>query len=350
MRGKEGRLQRCFIGIGILILVYLLVGKLYIHLFVNVPRKAYNITNSSWYNDDNKDDNPIPSRVHISAVLMNHARPHLLLHHSHVLHTLALNLWVSQILILHSNPITAFTNLELSEIIPEPYIQKIQHVDAVQRNIEMGLAIRFYYCANQCTNSWVLHLDDDTELDHSAVHHLVQAMQQNPHRIVGAYGRQYRFWKAPFRYGYDTKDVTGNVEVVLTKALILEKVICEQFLKYKYIVENDLVIPESRPKWNGEDIFVSLVANHYYGNGDYNNYAIPDLHVWEAEDITSSNNSSGIASVSGNWDRQSYSSSWSDIWNAFQQAHRHAAYRGRLWYHTKQRLRLMEIPEKVKNE
>jgi hypothetical protein len=282
---------------------------------------------------------------------MNHARPHLLLHHSHLLSTLALHPWVSQILILHSNPATAFTNLELSETISEPYIQKIQHVDAVQQNIEMGLAIRFYYCANLCTNPWVLHLDDDTELDDSAIRQLVQAMQQNPHRIVGTYGRQYRFWKAPFRYGYDTKDVAGNVEVVLTKALILEKDICEQFLKYKSIVENDLVIPESRPRWNGEDIFVSLVANHYYGNGDYNNYAISDLHVWEAEDASASHNVSGKSSVSGNWDRQSYSSlTWSDIWNAFRQAHRHAAYRGRLWYQTKQRLRLLTTTEKATDE
>jgi Glycosyl transferase family 64 domain len=294
-----------------------------------------------------------PVDIQISVVIMNHARPNLL-QHSQLLPVLTHHPSVSEILILHSNPATSFTNAELQHLGDEERaIQKIQHLDVWELNSEMGLAVRFHYCAVAATNDWVMHLDDDMELDASAVSELVWAMIDNSHRIVGHFGRTYNYWKAPLRYGYDTKDHTGRVEVVLTKALILEKQVCAEFWKHAALM-NDMV-SDSKPRWNGEDIFVNLVANHYYSvplHGPYNNYAIADLNVWEADvesfpenipKVVEEKKKKEEVSVSGNMDRNRIwivgPVAW---WKANAKAQSHTAYRGRLWYRAKQRLAALQ--------
>ena len=213
---------------------------------------------------------------------------------------------------------------------------------------------------------------------HTVINTLVQYMNQNSQRIVGHYGRAYNEWTAPFRHGYDTKTIYGNVEVVLTKILLLEPVLCQEFFKYAYLIK-DLLNRTNNGivKWNGEDIFINLVANHYYQvpmYGPYNNYAIADLDVWDVDTTTMpmlmkqlddtgivetsttttksqphqlrhngvANNAPVVVlenAISGNMDRNR-------IWNvglyqwyiAYQKAQSHTKYRGLLWYTTKQRL------------
>lgn len=292
-----------------------------------------------------------PAEVHISVVIMNHARPNLL-QHSALLPVLTHHPSVSEVLILHSNPATAFTNADLQQ--PQYAGDaannhsggKIRHVDASERNAAMGLAVRFHYCAEVATNDWVLHMDDDMELDASAVNELVLAMMENPKRIVGHYGRAYSYWRAPMRHGYDTTDLIGNVEVVLTKVLILEKRICSEFWKHAALMDD--MVPDSLPLWNGEDIFVNLVANHHYGvrfRGPYNNYAISDLNVWEAdtelypEKVVATETDKKEVSVSGNMDRNRIWKVGPVAWGkAYIKAQSHTAYRGRLWYRAKRRL------------
>jgi Glycosyl transferase family 64 domain len=289
-----------------------------------------------------------PDDIHISVVIMNHARPHLL-QHSKLLPVLTQHPSISEILILHSNPATAFTNAELQHLgDDERAIEKIQHLDVAELNSEMGLAVRFHYCAVAATNNWVMHLDDDMELDASAVSELVWAMIDDSHRIVGHFGRTYNYWKAPLRYGYDTTNRFGLVEVVLTKVLILEKQVCAEFKKHAALM-NDMV-PDSKPRWNGEDIFVNLVANHYYSvplHGPYNNYAIADLNVWEAVvkfvPVVEKKAKKKEVSVSGNMDRNRIWIVGPVAWGkAYIKAQSHTAYRGRLWYRAKQRLAALE--------
>ena len=284
-----------------------------------------------------------PPSIQISVIIMNHARPNLL-QHSALLPVLTQHPNVDEILILHSNPRTAFTNDHLEQHLEN--ILKIQHFNVAELNKEMGLAVRFHYCAVTAMNEWILHVDDDMELDASAINEMVQAMVENSKRIVGHYGRTYNFWTSPFRHGYDTKDVVGRVEVVLTKVLILEKEICRQFGKHAALVED--MLPESHPRWNGEDIFVNLVANHHYGvpfSGPYNNLAIADLNVWDAdtdlypEEPNHSPSATEEVAISGNMDRNRVwivgPIYW---WKAYLKAQSHTAYRGRLWYIAKQRL------------
>ena len=333
-----------------------------------------------------------PSKnIQISVIVMNHARPYLL-QQSKLLTTLVTHPNVQSIYILHSNPHTKFNNEQLvshfiqndtvsAVSLPVLLNQKIHHIDAVTRNEQMGLAIRFHYCAVLCNSTkYVLHIDDDMEFDsHSVLNTLIQYMNQNSKRIVGHYGRAYNEWTAPFRHGYDTKTIYGNVEVVLTKILLLEQILCQEFFKHTHLVHDILnTTSDGIVKWNGEDIFMNLVANHYYHvpmYGPYNNYAIADLDVWDVDttlfdhpiskqdttiqtqqqqqlrhnsknvDIPSTSSTTTTTEVvlenaiSGNMDRNRiWNVGWYQWYIAYQKAQSHTKYRGLLWYTTKQRL------------
>lgn len=272
---------------------------------------------------------PLSSDVKVSVVIMNHSRPRMV-RESLLMKTFTEHPAVSEVLLCHSNPETKFN-------FDHP---KVKNVDAIDANRKMGLSLRFHYCANDATNEWVIHVDDDMELSEQAVDDLLAEFHSNPHRIVGRYGRGYNYWKSPQRNGYDTATLDGPVEVVLTKILILEKQICKAFFKYSHLVE-EMQQAEGQPLWNGEDIFVNLVANHVYKvplNGPYNNYAISDLDVWEGSDEYKDDDT-GEHDVSGNMDRHRPWNVGLKNWlNAYKRAQIHAAFRGKLWYTAKQRL------------
>ena len=266
---------------------------------------------------------------------MNHNRPYLL-KGTNLLPVLTNHPSVAHVLILHSNAKTAFTNDALDSNLVN--VRKLQHIDAVTLNADMGLAIRFHYCAG-APNEWVLIVDDDMEVHPAAISSMIHAMIDDPRRIVGHYGRQYDMEAAPQRHGYDTRDIFGPVEVVLTKAMMLEKTVCRQFEQHMHIVDD--LVPTSKPKWNGEDIFVNLVANQYYNvvDGDFHNLAIEDLAVWDADTSAFPDEDS----VSGNMDRNRVWNVGFDAWNeAREKANKHTFYRGLLWDTAKQRLAALD--------
>lgn len=273
-----------------------------------------------------------PDSLKVSAVIMNHNRPYLL-KGTKLLSVLAGHPSVSNILLLHSNPMTAFVStVELDSNTVDT--TKIHDIDAVELNQQMGLAIRFHYCATAPTE-WVIIADDDMELHPAAISTLVRSMHEDSHRIVGHYGRKYDEVAAPLRHGYDTRDIFGKVEVVLTKVMILERQVCAQFGKHMHLVDD--LVPQSKPVWNGEDIFVNLVANRYYNvnDGDFQNLAIEDLPVWDADTSAFPDTDS----VSGNMDRNRVWNVGLAAWNdAREKANKHTYYRGLLWHTAKQRL------------
>lgn len=287
-------------------------------------------------NNNNKYNNEEEERamIGITVVIMNFARPRML-QMSSLLPALEAHPAVTQILLLHANEKTAFHY-------DHP---KVTNVNAAPMNAELGMAVRFYYCDAAAKNDWVIHVDDDMELDESAVNELAWYMQQNPRRIVGHFARQYNYWKVPHRHGYDfATTLAGNVQVVLTKILIMERRICTQFLKRMHLMD-DMVLAAT-PKWNGEDIFVSLVANHYYKNGSFNNYAIPDINIWEA-DNSWKDDDAGNHDVSANMDRHYDVFShpirgWTDYWAAWWRSLCHYRHRGRLWATAEARLAALD--------
>lgn len=267
----------------------------------------------------------VPPNVCITAVIMNHARPRILREISTLLPTLIRHPNVCRILLLHSNRETQF-------LYGHP---KVVNIDATETNSHLGLAIRFYYGARNCTTEWVLMVDDDMECDSTAIDDVLRAATYQGDRIIGKYGRLYHYGSAPLRHGYHTYNVRGHVEVVLTKFMLIPRTICEAFLQYQNIMAD--VVVRSHPLWNGEDIFANLVANRVYHvppAGPFRHWAMTDLAVWEvAEKVPGT-------SVSGDMDRIR---PWNTnpmqlveaIWKSQKQ---HAYYRGEFWAIAKERL------------
>lgn len=338
----------------------------------------------------------------VSVVVMNHNRPRMI-RESQLMKTLTAHAAVTEIRLCHSNPATKFDFVH----------PKVTNIDATKANRELGLSLRFDYCQT-AANPWVLHVDDDMELSAAAVDALLEEFAPDTQRIVGHYGRNYNFVRAPYRngcvyiyiypyytiqilsidtldtrlhsigcytrldaplshracailflffvafYRYDTRTVAGPAEVVLTKIMVMERELCRAFFRHAHLV-NDL-LPRSTPLWNGEDIFMSLVANHEYNlvrsatrsstsgtstststTGPYRNYAIADLDVWEAGEQYK-DDTTGALDVSGNVDQHGI---WKDgfgpWWRAVVKSQKHAAYRGKLWYTAKQRLAALQV-------
>lgn len=288
-------------------------------------------------------NHPIPPPPHdsrVSVVIMNHNRPRML-KQSTLIETLANHPNIAEILLCHSNPQTMFHHMH----------PKVRNINAIQANRDYGLSLRFRFAATHARSPWIIHVDDDQELTPHAIDLLLGEFSLNTRRIVGRYGRKYvkNFWNRE-RHGYNTRNIIGQVEVVLTKLLIMEQRICHFFAKYQYIVAESM-LNESKPLWNGEDIFMNLVANHVYGMDEnqtkfhqgFNNLAMP-LDVWEASDDLKDDDS-GEHDVSGNMDRhRPWNVGWVAYWEAYHKAKLHTAYRGRLWEYSKQQLSLLPSP------
>lgn len=242
---------------------------------------------------------------------------------------------VDEILLLHSNPRTAF------EFVHE----KVVNIDAVQENDEMGLSLRFFFC-QMASNPWVLHLDDDMEFTTEALNQLLVEYSRDPKRIVGRYGRNLN--PGNFFNGYSSKSTSKSTEVVLTKLMLVEREICSAFFEHAFLVWDDLVLPSTDgPLWNGEDIFLSLVANHVYGppkdGRQFNNYAMDWLDVWSADESLK-DYSNGKMDISGGMPDGILSiRPWDWRWiGTFLRRNRHYSYRGKLWQEAKRRLQSLE--------
>jgi hypothetical protein len=269
---------------------------------------------------------PLPKEK-ISVVLMNYSRPRMI-RESTMMRTLLSHPNIDEVLLLHSNPKTAFEFVH----------PKVKNIDAIEHNNEMGLSLRFYFC-QIAKNSWVLHLDDDMEFTTEALNELIIEYERNPKRIVGRFGRDLTPGNS-FN-GYNSQNRHKNTEVVLTKLMLMERDVCSAFFEYAHLVWNDVILHNGEgPLWNGEDIFMSLVANHVYGQpkdgSRFNNYAMDWLNVWQADDSLKDYDN-GKFDISGGmrgirfWDWR-----W---WQTLLKRNRHYSYRGHLWQIARERLK-----------
>jgi len=269
---------------------------------------------------------PLP-KERATVVLMNYSRPRMI-RESSMMRTLLNHPNIDQVLLLHSNPQTEFVFVH----------PKVQNIHAVDENAKMGLSLRFYFC-QIADQPWILHLDDDMEFTTDALNDLFIEFGRNPKRIVGRFGRDLTVGKNSFQ-GYNSKNRHKNTEVILTKFMMMERDMCSNFFQYAYLIWNDVVLRDGEgPMWNGEDIFMSLVANHVYGKPKdgrlYNNYAMDWLDVWQASDELK-DYANGKLDISGGmsgyriWDWR-----W---WQTVLRRNRHYSYRGRLWQVARKRL------------
>jgi hypothetical protein len=264
---------------------------------------------------------PLPPNK-ISVLLINYSRPRMV-RDSSLMRTLLAHPNVDEVLLLHANPKTAFEFVH----------PKVVNIDATRQNDEIGLSLRFYFC-QLAKHDWILHVDDDMEFPTLTLNELLIEYSHNPKRIVGRFGRDLKLGNS-FN-GYSSSNSHKSTEVILTKLMAMEKSTCSAFFDYSHLIWDDVVLTSGEgPLWNGEDIFMSLVANHVYGQGDSNNFAMDWLDVWQASDSLKDYDN-GKLDISGGmkgfrlWDWQ-----W---WQSVLRRNRHYSYRGQLWQTAKQRL------------
>mmetsp|Transcript_15037 Transcript_15037/g.27266 ORF Transcript_15037/g.27266 Transcript_15037/m.27266 type:complete len:481 (-) Transcript_15037:118-1560(-) len=266
---------------------------------------------------------PVPPNK-VSVVLMNYSRPRMI-QESSLMRTLLAHANVDEVLLLHSNPKTAFEFVH----------QKVKNIDATSHNDQMGLSLRFYF-SQLAKNEWVIHVDDDMEFSTATLSELLVEFGKNPKRIVGRFGRNLS--EGNSFNGYNSRNSHKSSEVVLTKFMIMERKLCTAFFHYADAIWDDLVLNSGEgPLWNGEDIFMSLVANHVYGMPEdgFNNYAMDWLDVWSASDDLKDYDN-GKLDISGGmagykvWDWH-----W---WQSLLRRNRHYSYRGTLWHTARERL------------
>lgn len=266
---------------------------------------------------------PLPAPNHkVSVVLMNHSRPRMIKESAGLMPTLLKHPSVDEIILLHSNPKTAFKYIH----------PKVVNIDASKENNRMGLSIRFHFC-QLAKNDWVIHVDDDMEFTEQTLNELLTEFSKNTHRIVGKFGRDRK--ENSFFNGYTSKSTSKETEVVLTKLMVMEREICSAFFQYSNLIWEDVVLNSSDgPLWNGEDIFMSLVANHVYGR-EKNNYAMDWLDVRDAPNHLK-DYKNGILDISGGFQGfRPFDYYW---WLSLLARNRHYAYRGSMWGVAKERL------------
>jgi hypothetical protein len=122
--------------------------------------------------------------------------------------------------------------------------------------------------------------------------------------------------------------------------MLMERNICSAFFEYAHLVWNDVILHNGEgPLWNGEDIFMSLVANHEYGKPKdgsvHNNYAMDWLNVWQADDSLKDYDNGKYDISGGMTGIQFWNWRW---WQTLLKRNRHYSYRGRLWRVARDRL------------
>ena len=269
---------------------------------------------------------------------MNHGRPRNIQETS-LLPTMLEHELITEVLLLHSNPPTAFHYEH----------PKVRNINATLENAKMGLSLRFWFCGTEATNEWVILVDDDMLIPRETFDSITNEFAQNTHRIVGIFGRTWSYWmhQGIIGNGYNTRRIKGEAEVVLTKLMIMERDICPYFHRYSHLMDD--IVADSVPFWNGEDIFMSLVANHVYANNQKypietqlmakmgkNNYAMPWLSFKDVDKVMPElHEAYGKGGISGNARTIQF---WSPQWWKKDSGILHLRYRGTLWKEARKRL------------
>ena len=189
----------------------------------------------------------------VSVVILNWLRPNNIIHH--ILPELIHIPEVNEIIISHGRPDTYFDNQ-----FPN---QPIIHRRDFEKNKVFGLSLRFL-AALQSSNPYIVFIDDDVVPLSNTISNMVQTLIANYPCIVSKDGRN-----CTFQTPYDTHNINSlRLPIALTRLLVLHKSLIDLFWeKQKYIFP--YVSRHSQPLWNGEDIFLSLLAYFIYKKKAY---------------------------------------------------------------------------------
>ena len=168
----------------------------------------------------------------LTAIVLNWKRPQNM---PRILDSLRQSDLVTEIIVWNNNPETVFT--AGNDII------------VVNTSRDLGLNTRFA-AALLARNDAILFLDDDMVLAPDKIEQLYLNWKETPDVCHAAYGR--RCGAGP----YNKVDAWGEVDVVLTKAVIVHRGICLRATVNTQILSD---LP-GRPDGNGEDILLSFTA------------------------------------------------------------------------------------------
>ena len=198
----------------------------------------------------------------VSAVILNWNRPKWL--RRVILPILSRHPLVSEIHISHGREDTRFAF-------------KSRRCDVIHRpdwelNDRFGLALRFV-AAKEADNDAVLILDDDLIVAPRSITALKAAFDENPLTLHGIFGRRIG---ENYSYSYDGYEY-GETPILLTRCLIMHRSYADAFLEAAPSAEE--LIARGSPKWNGEDIFLSLLSIRR-SNGFPRAYDLPFKDIW----------------------------------------------------------------------
>lgn len=129
-------------------------------------------------------------------------------------------------------------------------------------NSTFGLSLRFL-SALTSKNKIIMFLDDDEIINNEEIEKCYQLLINNKNiGIIGKYGRKLS--KKNNEYLYNFHNNNGYSDIILTKFMLLRKILIYDFFKSSLLVEH--LQQKAKPLWNGEDIFISLLSQKRYGN------------------------------------------------------------------------------------
>ncbi len=196
----------------------------------------------------------------IDVIILNWDRPRHI--QEHLIPLLTSCSQIGRIIISHGKRETYFEA-------PGPRVVCLDHSGI---NATFGLALRFHSVSHAETDA-VLILDDDQILQSAHIAQLASAYDERPGHIHG-YDARYA-WKtrSGLVYGRRTTRIRHCADpvflkqmiwdppgpcMVLTKTLIAPRTALEAFNEHAHQVE-PFIRAQSRPLWNGEDMFFSLL-------------------------------------------------------------------------------------------
>ena len=121
---------------------------------------------------------------------------------------------------------------------------------------QRSLWARFAFCRCEGGEETiaVLILDDDLVVPRRSITALNSFFDRSPYALHGIFGRRI---SPAYEYSYDGYE-RGETPVVLTRCLMMHRSYASVFLEAEPSVAD--LITRGSPKWNGEDIFLSLLS------------------------------------------------------------------------------------------
>lgn len=159
-------------------------------------------------------------------------------------------------------------------------------------NSEYGLARRFL-AAGCARNDVIMMVDDDVVVPGSSLSELLDGYIREPEVVHGLYGRN-----PDKRMRYKMDLIHGEVTYLTTRAAMFSKELAHRFFEYAPLMNG--LEREGKVVWNGEDIFMSLVAIKTSGRLN-RSYPLPRIEL-EAKGAGAA---AGICELPGHWQYRS---------------------------------------------